>query len=115
LIPVQRLVAVALLVAGVLVLAGPGWALLVAGGLLWVRDDRVTERVSDRWVRARAWSRVSWGRVRDAPRRVLAGGMMGVGAVAAPTGALVAAGVGAALLVAAAVLFGLSLLLGWGQ
>lgn len=110
----QRLVAVALLVAGVFVLAGPGWALLVAGGLLWVRDDRVTGWVSARWVRARAWSRVSWSRVREVPRKTIAATGMGVGMLTAPSGTLLIAGLGTALVVAAVLLLGFSLLLGWG-
>lgn len=110
----QRLIAFGCVVAGVFVLAGTGWALLALGGLLWVRDDRAAAWLSDRWSRGRAATVVRWRQVRAAPRRVLAGSMMGGGAVAAPAGALVAAGTGAALLVAAAILLGLSLLLGWG-
>ncbi len=111
----QRLVAVGCLIAGVLVLAGLGWALLAAGGLLWLADDRVAVWLTGRWSRLQADVRGRWASAREAPRHALARSMMGMGAVAAPAGALVAAGVGAALLVAAGVLLGLSLLLGWGQ
>ncbi len=111
----QRLVAVGCLIAGVLVLAGLGWALLAAGGLLWLADDRVAVWLTGRWSRLQADVRGRWASAREAPRHALARSMMGMGAVAAPAGALVAAGVGAALIVAAVVLLGLSLLLGWGQ
>lgn len=110
----QRMVAVVCLVAGVLVLAGMGWALLAAGGLLWMRDDRAAVWLSGRWARLRVAVPTRWQRAREAPRRVLAGSMMGAGAGIGPTGVLVLGGIGWGLVAVGVVMVGLALLLGWG-
>jgi hypothetical protein len=107
---VQRVAGAVCVVAGVLVLAGPGWALLVAGGLLWVRDARV-----EAWAAGRvAAVRRVWLAARRMPRRSLAASAMGAGLVLAPVGAVVSFGAGVALLVAAGLLLGFSLLTGQG-
>src|SRR6266498_880721 len=110
----QRLVAFGLLVAGVVVLFGVGWGLVAGGLLLWVRDDRAAA-----WLARQGdllLIRVAAGRhrLREAPRRTVAAWTMGAGVATAPPGALLIGGLGVALIVAAALLVGVSLLLGWG-
>jgi hypothetical protein len=106
----QRLVASALLTAGVLVLAGVGWALVVAGVFAWLADDRSVAWLSDRWDQAQA----AWRRLAGAPRRSLAGGAMGVGLIALPAGATAEIGVAVGVMVFGGLLIGFSLLSGWG-
>lgn len=110
----QRMTASVLLAVGAFVLWGPGWALLVAGALLWVRDDRAATWFADQRTRIVGLYQRAATTVRTVPRRVGAGSAMGVGLAVAPAGAAVAWGAGAALLVAGALLIGFSLLAGWG-
>lgn len=107
----HRAAAVACLVAGVWVLAGPGWALLLLGVALWGMAPRQQQPVRMDDVRAavKAWA----GRVWQAPRRAAAVGTMAVSAVALPSGVLLVAGVGAGVIAAGVVLGGVSLLTGW--
>lgn len=110
----QRLVAFGLLVAGVFVQFGLGWALLAAGLLLWARDDRAVSWLTGRRDRLVAWAGGRWRAVRAAPRKSTAVVMMGAGVLAAPAGVQLVAGLGVALVVAAGLAIGFSLLLGWG-
>lgn len=106
----QRMAAAVCLVAGVFVLLGLGWALLVAGGLLWVADERVVV-----WLRERAdWVRAALKAAAEMPRRAIAGASMGVGLVLAPVGVAVVAGVGFGLAAAGVLLVSFGLLSGWG-
>ena len=109
----QRLIAFGLLVAGVVVLFGVGWGLVAAGLVLWVRDDRAVSWLTDRRDRLVAWAGERWGAARDAPRKSTAAVMMGAGVVTAPSGVLLVAGLGAAVIAAAVLAIGFSLLLGW--
>ncbi len=68
----QRLVAFGLLVAGVFVQFGLGWALLAAGLLLWARDDRAVAWLTGRRDRLVDWAGDRWQRVRAAPRKSFA-------------------------------------------
>lgn len=107
----MRLIARGCLVAGVLLLVGPGWALLAAGVLLLVRDE-----MAEAWLVSRRDDVTRVGRwfVRVPPRRRVAGASMGAGLLFAPAGAFLSFGVGIAVLVAAFLLLGLSLLTGQG-
>ena len=109
----QRLVAFGLLVAGVLVQFGLGWGLLAAGLLLWARDDRAVTWLTGRRDRLVVWAGERWRAVRGAPRKSVAGGVMAAALVTAPTGASMVWGLGIALVVAAVLALGFSLLLGW--
>lgn len=110
----QRLVAFGLLVAGVVVLFGVGWGLLAAGLLLWARDDRAVSWLTNRRDRLVSWSGVRWRAARAAPRKSTAAVLMGAGILAAPAGVQLVVGFGVALIVAAVLTIGFSLLLGWG-
>ncbi len=110
----QRLVAFGLLVAGVFVQFGLGWALLAAGLLLWARDDRAVAWLTGRRDRLVDWAGDRWQRVRAAPRKSTAAALMGAGVLTAPAGVSLVAGVGVAIVVAAGLAIGFSLLLGWG-
>ncbi|MEV2277860.1 hypothetical protein AB0I72_19970 [Nocardiopsis sp. NPDC049922] len=122
----HRWAATACMAAGVWILAGPGWALLSLGGLVWLlapagsgelRADALRQRATG----AAAAARAAWGRMRTAPRRFIAVMTMVVGALLLPlgvgvlTGALVgvAAGAGAGAVTAGVAAAGLSLLTGW--
>ena len=110
----QRVVAAACVTAGVFVLAGFGWALLAAGTFLWLRDDR-----AEAWLRVRAVAaRGLWARWRivlaGLPRRSTAVAAMAVGLVLAPVGAFLSFNVGVALMVAAVLLLGYSVISGEG-
>lgn len=110
----HRMLASICLVAGVFVMFGPGPALLAAGVLLWVRDER-----AERWLVARRNQVVTQARSIGAkltrvPRRSLAGLSMAAGLVATPAGVAVAFGLGAAVVTAGVTLIGFSLLTGWG-
>jgi hypothetical protein len=65
---VRRWAAAASAVAGIVVLAGPGWALLTAGAVLYVLPDTVAP------ARARSWLRGAYGRARGllSSRRTMA-------------------------------------------
>ena len=110
----QRMLAVACLVAGVFVLLGAGPALLVAGALLWVRDDRASSWLVEHRKSAAEWIKTTISTARQLPRRAMAGSAMGVGLAAVPAGMTVIFGAGAALVSAGALLIGFSLLSGWG-
>lgn len=110
----QRLVAFGFLVAGVGVLFGLGWGLVAAGLLLWVRDDRATAWLSRRFDQLLIRVAAGRHRLREAPRKTVATWTMGAGMVTAPSGVMLVAGLGVALVVAAGLLIGISLLIGWG-
>ena len=110
----QRLVAFGLLVAGVFVQFGLGWALLAAGLLLWARDDRAVAWLTGRRDRLVAWVDERWRAARAAPRKSTAAVLMGAGVLAAPAGVQLVVGFGVALVVAAVLAIAFSLLLGWG-
>jgi hypothetical protein len=107
----HRAAAVVCLAGGVWVLAGPGWALLLLGVLLWAVAPRDAAPVRLDEVAARVRGLVE--QARQAPRRVAAVGSMAAGAVALPSGVLLVAGLGAGVITAGVVLGGLSLLTGW--
>jgi len=109
---VQRWVSVLLSCAGVWVLAGPGWALLLAGVAVWGLTPRQQQPVA--WDEVVAKARRKLAGVRQAsPRRAVAVGAMASGAVVLPTGVLLAAGLGAGVISLGVVLGGVSLLTGW--
>lgn len=106
----HRIAGICGLTAGVYVLAGPGWALLVFGALAWLAGDVKWAEIRD-VAHARAKAAATY--VRSAPRRVLAATSMGAGVAGVPAGVLVWVGVGPAVLAAGALLLGLGVLLGW--
>jgi hypothetical protein len=106
----QRLIAAALVTAGILVLVGPGWALVSAGALVLLLDDRSLQWLADRRDQAQALGR----RLAAVPRRSLSATSMGVGLVAVPAGATMAVGTGVGLLALGGLLIGFSLLFGEG-
>ena len=108
------MVAFGLLVAGVFVQFGLGWALLAAGLLLWARDDRAVSWLKGRRLQLSDWAGGRWRAMRAAPRKSTAAVLMGAGILAAPAGVQVAVGFGVALIVAAVLTIAFSLLLGWG-
>ena len=104
--------AAACAVAGVAVLAGPGWALLAAAVLIFVTPTpaaarAAVDRVRPRLVRAWRWLTTS--------RRSAAVATMPVSVVLVPVGVGMFAGIGYAVFVAGVILTGVSLLLGWNQ
>jgi hypothetical protein len=103
-------------VAGVTVLAGPGWALLAAALILAVLPEPrslaiLAGRVRGATVGVREKARTI--QARGAGRRAVAQGQMAAALVLGPLGTAVWLGVGAGLVVAAAGLAALSLHLGW--
>ncbi|MFE9337756.1 hypothetical protein [Streptomyces sp. NPDC007063] len=107
----QRWVSVLLSCAGVWVLAGPGWSLLLAGVAVWGLAPRQQQPAA--WSEAAAKARQKLAAVTATPRRAVAVGTMASGAVALPTGVLLAAGAGAGVISLGVVLGGVSLLTGW--
>lgn len=108
----HRWVAVLFLCAGVWLLAGLGWALLLAGVAVWDLAPRQQQSVA--WDEAVVKAREVLVRVRQAsPRRAVAAGSMAAAAVALPSGVLLAAGIGAGVISLGVVLGGVSLLTGW--
>lgn len=121
----HRLAAVCCLAAGIGVLAGPGWALLALGVLLWGSGprrrpeadngpqeaplDAAVARARELAVKARDGA----ARAAQKPRRTTAVASMAAGVTGVPTGVLLVAGTGAAVLAAAGLLIGVSLLTGW--
>lgn len=101
-------------VAGVVVLAGPGWGLLAAAAVLWVMPAPAVARA---WAgRAAGWVRGLGGPV----RRWVAGGRRAVAVASAPAAMLliplgvgVSLGLGASLVAAGVMLGGLSMISGW--
>jgi len=106
----QRILASVCLTAGVLVLLGVGWALLAAGVLVWVTDERSVVWIRERVDRVRSWL----SSIAVMPRRAIAGTSMGVGLVVAPVGAAAVAGVGVGILAAGALLISFGVFSGWG-
>jgi len=107
---IQRVLAGVCAVAGVALLAGPGWALLVAALLLFLAPE--PKRIRSAVGRCRE-ALASTGTWLMSGRRSVAAATMPVAFVAVGAGVLLMAGVGAALLAAGVVLGGLSLHLGW--
>jgi hypothetical protein len=98
--------------AGVLMLAGTGWALLTGAGLvvvLWRREPDWRGLAA----RVTVGMRSAAARVRAAPRRSVAGAGMAGGVVLAPAGFTLAAGLGVGLIAGAVALVGVGLLTGW--
>ncbi|MDG9703803.1 hypothetical protein [Streptomyces sp. DH37] len=109
----HRAAAVACLAAGVLLLAGPGWALLALGVMLLAAAPRQEQRepVTLDAVRERARAAGAWAQ--QAPRRAAAAASMAVGVTGVPAGVLLLYGGGAAVLTAGGMAVVLSLLTGW--
>lgn len=105
---VRKLAAAVLLATGIGVQFGPGWALLAAGLLAAVGLPSEADLARGRELLV-GW----WRRVVGMPRRALAASNLAVGVVAVPAGALVAAGVGQALLALGVLLLILGGLLAW--
>ncbi len=108
----RRIVMIACLTAGVALLTGPGWALLALGVLVEV----AWPHTQPAWLpgvvaRVRGWLDAA----KATPRRVLAASTMTVGVLVIPTGVLLLAGVGAAMVVAGMLAVGEGLLLGWNS
>ena len=111
----RRIAALAALVAGVCLLAGPGWALLVLAGMLLIGVPTGTdETVGALLQRAQDGARSAGSTARGAPRRSVAVTAMGLGLIAVPAGMLLAAGTAVALVTLGGLLLGVSMLTGWG-
>lgn len=113
---VTRWLAAGCAVAGVTVLAGPGWALLAAAFVLLVLPEPrslaiLADRVRGAATGVREKTRAV--RARGAGRRAVAQGQMAAALLLGPLGTAVWVGVGAGLVVAALGLAALSLHLGW--
>lgn len=120
----HRLAAVACLAAGIGVLAGPGWALLALGVLLWGSGPRARSEAAQRPVapldEAVARTREVVVRLREGaaqaaqkPRRTTAVASMVAGVAGVPAGVLLTVGAGAAVITAGGLLIGLSVVTGW--
>lgn len=110
----RRLLALAALVGGVLVLVGPGWALLALGGLLLAGlPATIDQSVSAALRRARRAAGATYAAALGAPKRSISVGCMTAGVLAVPVGIVLAAGVGAAIVAFGGLLLGVSLLTGW--
>lgn len=109
---VRSLAVFGLAFAGVLLLAGTGWALLAGAGLVLVlwRAEPDWRQVA---ARAGTAGRRGIGWVRSAPRRAVAVGGMTTALGVVPAGFALALGVGAGLIAAGAGLAGVALLAGW--
>ncbi|MEN2423017.1 hypothetical protein AABB02_33515 [Streptomyces rimosus] len=107
-----RSAAVVCLAGGVLILAGPGWALLVLGALLGSLAPAHESPSLRLWSTVPRLRRTA-ARLAKAPRRTAAVASLTVGTVGVPTGVLLLYGSGAAVLCAGAALVGISLLTGW--
>jgi hypothetical protein len=108
----RNVLAPLLLAAGVWLLAGLGWALLLLGVAVWLgvpSEQRVRQAVR-RGVDAAGAARLAVAR---APRRTLAAGGLLAAVALVPAGVLVSYGVGGALIAAGGLLAGVSILLGW--
>lgn len=101
-------------VAGVGVLAGPGWALLAAAAALWVIPTPATVAGWVGRVGTRAWVvTATAGRWVAGSRRRVAIVTAPAAAVLAPVGVAMSLGAGAGLVAAGLVLGGMSMLTGW--
>jgi hypothetical protein len=109
----QRAAAGLCAVAGVALLAGLGWALLVAAGLLFLTPGGV--RLHPIVARVKAWALAARSWVITAPRRAVAMAAMVVAIPVATAGVYVVAGWGQALITAGIALAGFSLAAGWNQ
>jgi hypothetical protein len=111
-IDLQRVIAGACAVAGVAILAGPGWALLAAAVLLFTSPT--SKRVSALTLAARDRLVVGW-RWLVSSRAAVAKASMPAGVIVASVGVFAVLGAGFALIAIGGALAGLSLLLGWNQ
>lgn len=101
-------------VAGVLVLAGPGWALLALAAVVYLTPVPARLRTAARALGSRSTRLAGrWWRWLVSGRHEVAITLAVVALVLAPVGAGVAFGSGAAILVAAGMVAGGALLLGW--
>jgi hypothetical protein len=111
----RSLVVFGLAFAGVVLLAGTGWA-LVAGACmalaLWPQGADPVLAAFTR--RAAQLGRRGVIQVKAAPRRVTAVTGMGAGVALVPVGLGLATGLGIAVAAAGALLIGVGLLTGWG-
>ncbi len=69
-VDLRRILAFACVVSGLVVLAGPGWALVAAGALLFVSPQGNADRVRAHIARARTHVRRGWTWVRTQPQPV---------------------------------------------
>lgn len=109
----QRVVAGGCATAGIWLLAGPGWALLALGALMWVCAPRGRGAGLPAWGQVRATAAAAARRVAVMPRRAVAVVSMGAGVAGVPSGMALAFGAGAAVLAAGVMLVGVSMLTGW--
>jgi len=102
----RRIAAITFATVGIWLLAGPGWSLLALGVLVEVGWPR--ERAE--WLEAAKQRALGvWPKIRAMPQQISGASAVVAGVVFLPTGAGLALGVWAALLV----LGGLLLVLGW--
>lgn len=113
---VQRWAAAGCVVAGLAILAGPGWALLAAGGCLGLASVAgpaepvaAESGLAHTWVRVRA----AVGSVKGWGRRQVAVATMPAAILAVSVGLGVAAGAGVGLTAAGIVTGAVSLMVGW--
>jgi hypothetical protein len=104
----RRIAAIALATLGIWLLVGPGWALLVLGVL--VEAGWPHER-SARLEAARRRMLVVWPRIKAMPQQITGATAVVAGVVFLPTGAGLALGAWAALVVLGVLALGLGLLL----
>jgi predicted lipid-binding transport protein (Tim44 family) len=122
----HRTGAAASVMAGTYFLAGPGWALLVLGAMLWLLrppaphaseadpdDDKPVPPAQAAVAAARARTAEVRAAFRAQPRRGTAVVMMGAAVAGVPVGVGLLAGLGAAVLAGGLLLLALSLLVGW--
>jgi len=107
---VNRVVAGVCAVAGIWILTGPGWALLVASGLLLVLPE--SGRVSAMAAVAGSQVRAAWRWVVGSKRSVAVATMPGA-VVLVPLGLGITFGAGIGVAVLGAMLGAVSLLTGW--
>lgn len=105
----RRVLALVLIVAGIWVQFGPGWALMVAGvgvALSGIDAPAVVERTQHYWSRATA-------PLHRHPRRASAAGLMSSAVVLVPVGLGLAFGIWAALAAAGTLSGVIGAVLGW--
>lgn len=111
----RRILAGACAIAGVYLLTGPGWALLLAAGLFALPSSAQSTHWHKRLLRARDTIQSGWTWVRAHSRRAAAVSTMPIALILVAVGAVLSVSFGVALLVTGVILGGVSLALGWNQ